>query len=655
MIMYRLMFSGIQKFKEFLTDIGKAEGDSDHANKLQILKEYCDDQGSGDKHATCFLDLISTWSFAAQSNNDSILSAVPAVLSLFLRTVSTQIQFREFGLSLCRTLLEKDQLRLFDRGLTSVKSKEFLISPCLRLLTEIVSFDGGAVANSLYSRRDTVFKRLDVLLDHGMSAKYDDEDQKRKPTVRRNAQRYVLANLKFQSSGVKGDLIAEGKILRRTLQGINRDGSDIIADILRSVKKDILEGTALSRKSKTRFLNAVNLASLASLYSIEDQTGPSERNGAAKDTKTVALPNETLEDRTSVRTQVHSLLLEVCTHQEDGVLLPDSGWYPLGNDPEEPIGQGEEDGIHLGLESPLYFDNYERKIPVKNGTLSTFIEGLRPATDTMQAALILKIFEAAPELVADYFCKKGKFTSEPKPEPGWLGEAAFLFSVIDLPIPAYCGWDAELPATPPPASIVIESILPRPLDRPTVTRCLNLNDEVITLFAARVATVALKKLQKILALFHTAAHEPDLWKQASGRLKKAFSQRCPQIKVVVQALQRASKDDIELRGALVELLAMYFRVLPSLALREKVNVSTALTEVVDRLDVEDKDKSDESELLEQLSNVVFVAEISPLTNWWNKSGKQLRYTLSNTQLMSSRLRSVSILSVAWNRSVRSKS
>jgi nucleolar pre-ribosomal-associated protein 1 len=620
MILHRLTSSGIQQFKDFLTDINKAEKDSDRVNKLQILNEYCDNQSSGDKHATRFADLLSTWSFAAQSNNDSLLSAVPAVLALFLKTVSTQIEFREFGLSLCRTLLEKDQLRLFDRGLTSAKTKEFLISPCLRLLTEIVSFDGGALATSLYLRRDTVFKRLDVLLDPATTAKYDDEEQRRKPTVRRNAQRYVLANLKFQNSGAKGDLISEGKILRRTLQGMNHDGSDIVSDILQSVKKYIVEDTVLSRKSKTRFLNSANLASLASLYSIEGQIWPAERNEAVEDTETGALANEILENMKSVRSHVHNLLLAVCTRQEDGVLLQDSGWYPLGNDPEESIGQ-EEKGIDLGLDSPFYFDNYERKVPVKNGTLSTFIASLRPATDALQVELILKIFEAAPELVADYFSQKSKFTSEPKAERSWLGEAAFLFSVTELPIPPYFGWDAKLPAMPPPASIVIESILPRPLDRPTLTRCLNINDETVTLFAARVMTVALKKLQKILAIFHTATYEPNLWKQGSDKLKKAFSQRGPETKVVIQALQRAPKDDTRLRGALIELLAKYFQVLPSIALRENFDVSPALIEVMNRLEGDGTDGGKIRELLEQMSNLVFVADISPSTNWWNKSGK----------------------------------
>jgi nucleolar pre-ribosomal-associated protein 1 len=597
------------------------------------LKELCDRQSSGDKPATCFPDLISTWSFAAQSNNDSILSAVPAVLVLFLKTVSTQIQFREFGLSLCRTLLEKDQLRLFDRGLSSPTTKDFLISPCLRLLTEIVSFDGGAIANSVYARRDITFKRLDILLDHRTAAKHDakDDEPKRKPTVRRNAQHYVLANLKFQSSAVKGDLITEGKILRRTLQGINRDGLDIIADILLSVEKDILDDAALSRKVKTRFFNPANLGSMASLYSIEDWPDNSDGSGVPGGDNTLdnrlAVKNSGAGQKKTIRAMAHDLLLRICTQQENGVLLSDSGWYPTGNDPEEASLGQDEDSVCLGLDSPLYFDHYSHKIPVKNGTLSMFIQDLRPTTDTLQAALLLKVFQAAPELIADYFSKKSKFASEPKADPGWLGEAAFLFSVIELPIPAYCGWDAKLPAMPPPVSIVIESILPRPLDRATITRCLNLNDEVITLFAARVVTVALRKLRKILALFNTAPREPELWKQASEKLKKSFAQRSPPAKTIIQALQRTPKDDLQLRGAMIELLTTYFRTLPSVILRENFDVSTALTEVLNRLDTEAKDKSDENELLEQMSNLIFIAKTSLSTNWWNKSGKQTLYIL----------------------------
>ena len=581
---------------------------------------------------------MSTWSFAAQLNNDSILSAVPAVLALFLRTISTQIQFRDFGLSLCRTLLEKDQLRLFDRGLRSAKNKAFLISPCLRLLTEVVSFDGGAVANSLYSRRDTVFKRLDVLLDHGSAPNYEDEDQKRRPTVRRNGQRYVLANLRFQSSSVKGDLIAEGKILRRALQGIYRDGSDMIADMLTSIKKDILEDAILPRKSKSRFFNAATLGAIASVYSVADSDHAVE-TGALEDAITVdtgkASGNAEGPRKRNVRTIAHELLLMICTKQENGVLLSDSGWYPLGSDPEEVFDQDEE-AIDLGLDSPLQHDNFDHQIPVKNGTLSTFIQSLRPASDALQAALLLKIFEVAPELVAEYFSKQRNFTSEPKPEPTWLGEAAFLFSVIDLPIPAYCGWDSKLPPTPPPSSIVVGSVLPRPLDQSTITRCLNLNHEVITLFAARVVTVALKKLQKILELFRSAPHERELWVQASDKLKMVVSERCPQIKAVIQALQRAPNDDVSLRGALIELLATFFRVLPSIALKEKFDASTILTEVMNRIDAEGTDEGKKGDLLEQMSNLVFVAEMSPLTNWWNKSGKPTRYILFNMSLISFR-------------------
>lgn len=595
------------------------------------MKDYCNEQSSDEKHALCFPDLISTWSFAAQSNSDAISSAVPAVLALFLKTISTQLQFREFGISLGRTLLQKEQLRLFDRGLTATKTKEFLISPCLRLLTEIVNFDGGALANSIYSRRDTVFKRLDILLDHVGAGDYDED--RRKPTLRRIAQRYVLANLKFQSTGVKGDIISEGKILRKLLQGISRDGPDIASDILHVIQRHVLGDPVLSRKSKTRFFNAANLSSLAALYNAEQRDhdfAPEDANGTVDDDRNQneavgSIAPTVRQQRKSVRSLVHDLLLSVCTIHENGVLLPQTGWYPFGTDPEVSVEEDHDDGaIDLGLDSPLYFDNYDQKVPVKNGTLSLFIQSLRPAADNLQATLMLKIFEVAPELVADYFSKKNKFVTEPKAEATWLGEAAFLFTVIELPTPPHCGWDSSLPAIPPPASIVIESILPRPLDRSTTTRCLNLNHDVITLFAARVMTVAFEKLSKILALFRTATHGAELWRQASDKLENLLSQRCPPIKVLIQALQRTSKEDIQLRGALIELLATYFRILPRVALRDKYDVSAAMADVIQEMELTESSSSAKVELLEQLSNLTSIAQISSTTNWWNKSGERNR-------------------------------
>ena len=225
-----------------------------------------------EKPDTYFPDLISIWALAVEVKNDSILSVVPAVLALFLKTISFQLQFRTFGLSLCRTLLLKDQLRLLDQGLTATKRKGYLISPCLRLLTEIVGFDGGALASSIYSRREFAFKRLETFLDHRTSDNEHEEDDPEKSTLRRIAQGYVLANLKFQNSSAKSDMIAQGKIFRALLKGMDTDRADILLEILQAIERHILTDAMLSRNTKTRFFNQGNLGSLSSIYGVRRQT-----------------------------------------------------------------------------------------------------------------------------------------------------------------------------------------------------------------------------------------------------------------------------------------------------------------------------------------------------------------------------------------------
>jgi len=134
---------------------------------------------------------MQTWSFASQSNNDSLLSAVPAVLALLLRTISHELELSEYGLRLGRTLLQKRQQELIARGITSNKGKEFLISPVLRLLRELTTFDGGVLAKQVFRARDQTYKNLARNLNLRYSG--DGVEDKRKPSVRTTALRFVLS------------------------------------------------------------------------------------------------------------------------------------------------------------------------------------------------------------------------------------------------------------------------------------------------------------------------------------------------------------------------------------------------------------------------------------------------------------------------------
>jgi nucleolar pre-ribosomal-associated protein 1 len=596
--------AAIQRFKQFLAGITGLDDDAARVRSLEILRAYSEDEISLNQEAAPLSGLISLWSSAVDTNDESILSSVPSVLALFLKTISSYLEFRTLGLSLCNRLLLKDKLRLFDRGLTATKTKEHLISPCLRLLTEIVNFDGGEVASLVYSKRETTFRRLEVFLDQ-RNPSIRSEDVQLKPTLRRIAQRFLLANLKFQSVSAKGDIIAQGRTIRACLQNLKNDRPDIVTDILVSLEKDVVRASALAKGIKGRLFDNSNLSLLSSLYKFQEPASDPASGG-------------------SVRAQVDILLRLICTQPESGVLLPQNGWYPAGSNPEKSLKSSADSNTIESNADSSFNSGYRDKSVPKNGVLSTFIQALRPDMDTLQASLLLDTFRAAPELVADYFAKKSSFIAEPKDTPAWLGQSAFFFSVIQLPVPKYCGWRDGYAALPPPSSTVIESILPRPLDRANTTRSLNLNHEVITLFAVRAVTVAFQKLSKVLEVYGTPTSNLGSWKQASSDLISAFSQRCPSARDVLSTLQRTPKSDEKLRGSIIELLSKYYQVLPRLMLLEKFDASLALMDTISRVEKGEEEQSLKYVRFSELENLLKIAQISPDTKWWHKPGRSPR-------------------------------
>ena len=588
--------TAVQLLKEFLQSINADE--KDRSKKLSILKSYWQTQSPGKSgHTISLHDLFNIWASSIDSQSESLLSALPSVLALLLKTVSSELDFRDLGLQLCKDLLQKDQLRLLDRGLTANRTKEHLISPCLRLLTEVVSFDGGASAALVYGRKEVAFKRLDQFLGQ-KRIEEGAEHRSKKPSLRRIAQRYVIANLKFQTSSEKTELLTQGGFMRPFLYGIKGDSSDIVIDILDVIEQSVIKDATLLRHTKHKFLTYSVLSSISTLYAFDDSSSP--------------------EVTAKVRERGHQLLLLICTSQEEGILRRQTGWYPHGNTPESKTVDILHTGfIDLDLDS-MHMNQRSMGLPqIKNSQLSGFIHQLRPE-NSVQAELMIETFRAAPELVADYFSKKTAFPSDPKETSQWLGFSALVFSTIQLPLPEHLGWGGSLPLKPPPTAIVIENILPRPLDRQTSTRCLNLNQEIVTLFAVRTLTAAFRKLGKVLDVYKQAPEAGSLvWQQAASKVIAALEQRCPLVKDIISLYYRTSKSDKSVNEAVVELLALYFKYLPELAMAERFDVSIALVDVLQQLESNQNAAGHEASL-SRLTYLLDIAQASQDTRWWNK-------------------------------------
>ncbi len=571
---------------------------------MEYLKSQVPSDGEG--NSFYLADIIQTWTFSTHSNNEGLFSAVVAVLALLLKTISSFVEFRDYGNLLCTTLLQKEQIRLFDRALSTHKPKEHVISPCLRLLTEIVSFDGGNAAKGIYLHRDVTFKQLDVFL--GMRKEYSGGNPDDwKPSVRNNALRYLFANLKMQDRNTKTEILAQGRIFRAMFQDIREDSPTIIQGILDTLKREIVEDETVPRLSKSRLFTDWTLGRLATLYSYHEN-------------------DRILVGGTNVEDLVHVFLLLICTNEEYGVLVAQ-------NIPRIDTTNDNMDVKEFG-DMSLTSESYRKQKPVRNRTLASFLQGLQPYANVLQNNLTLAIFQVAPELIADYFHKKNTFSFEPKLTATWIGYSLFLTSTVQLPIPReslQVDTDGTLKHSPP--SILIEYILPQHLSQKVLTRCLHQSADLITFFAVRILVLAFEKLETALRTLRSPSQEQqDQSKrqgdQAASTLATAFCQRCPHMKHVITTFRNCKRRNVMLREAIVRLLTLYYKIVPHMALDEKFDISVALCAALQEHKPEAKGLKGQGMQLLELDHLLDIARRSPDMNWWHKTGTCLCQLIS---------------------------
>jgi nucleolar pre-ribosomal-associated protein 1 len=582
--------------------------ENENAGRISILKDFLDAQKSAeedDKNDVYLSELMKTWSFAAQSNDDSLLSAVPAVLALLLKTISTILEFSEYGLRLGRTLLQKTQQELISRGLTANKSREFVISPALRLLREVTIFDGGVLAKQVFRARHQAFRSL----VRNLNLRYtgDGVEDRRRPSVRTNALRFILSALKFLPADSKRDLLNQRDLVAAITKDIKDDPPFMVREILETLKVSVLQDEALPRDAKTKVVNASSLQRLATLYRYDQED------------------NEDSVGKKAVDAEAHEFLLLACTSHDLGVLNRQTGLYPRGVDPDDTHEVAGDQGIiDLGLDSIEWMDQFTEEIPVRNTILAEFIQTLRPWSDTKQSELLLSILKAAPELIANYLLGKKNFSFEPKLTATWIGYSAFLFSALQLPIPKYFGRPKEYARLPPPTSIVLENILPQTMSQKVLTRCFGQHQphSLITFFAVRLLWVVLDKFRGALMMYQEASQgTTPIWTQAAERLTAEVCQRLPSIKDIIHNFQKMSRTDLMHREAVTKLIVMYYEVVPRVALDAKFDVSATIAEELLTIDEPTKSPEDRALKMMILENIFQFARFSPGMRWFAHSGR----------------------------------
>ncbi|KAI1776919.1 ribosome 60S biogenesis N-terminal-domain-containing protein [Hypoxylon cercidicola] len=597
---------GLQSFKNLLDGIVHDE-DKD-SEKLQILLDFLETvkpREKDDEVPVYLPDVMETWSMASQLNNENVMSAVAVVLALLLKVISGKVDLASYGLGICRTLLQKRQQELIAKNLSADNGKDFIISPTLRLLKEAVCLDGGALAAPIFRARSNTFKSL----ARNMGLRYLGEgvEDPKRPSVRTNAIHFLLSSLRLLHLEAKRDLLSQKDIVAALMRHVRKDPPSLIHEILDTLRTSVILDKKLSKDTKIRILNAHSLIRIAELYGYSEE--PAEGDSDAE------------SGRPSVEESTHAFLLAACTDSDAGVRRSEHGYYPEGIDPDViPLGVDDGQLTDFGMDSIPWMSKFEDNVPVRNTLLAEFIQTLRPWSNTKQNELLVAIFETSPELAAQYFCHKKSFAFDPKLSATWIGYAALLYNVVQLPIPAWFGHPKGYARVPPPTSVVLGNTVPLPMTLKAITRCFSIKSKLTSFYAIRLLTLALEKLGRALEMHREASSSSDsVWEEAARRLVDEFYQRIPDIKDVIKSYVALGQDDLLQRQAASRLLLLYYEIIPQLALRAKFDVSPMLLSTIKRVEASEGTGEEVVMSLLELENLCTVAKYSPSMRWFARA------------------------------------
>ena len=590
------MLSGLQSFKKLLDDI---ISDNDRSQKLEILQQYLESAKPRQEgeDAVHLADIMEMWSFAVQVKNESIMSSVPVVLALILQTVSNSLQLVPHGLGICQTLLQERQLQSLSSNLSAEKSKAFIISPTLRMLREAVCLDGGVFAKRIFRARASTFASLGRNLRLGAGS--DAPEDARKSTIRTNAVRFLTSCLKYLHPEGRREFLSQRDMIAQLTFMIKSDPPYIVLEILESLKSHLLMDDKISRDVKSKSFGIKILVHILGLY-------------------TYGTSAQAEEEVASVQQKAHEFLVYLCTTPGAGVLYPTTGLYPKPRDGEQ-TGHHRAVGRKAVMEGGLGEDDYNDGIPVFNYVLSEFAQKLRPWSSLRHNQLLVAVFKAAPELVADYFHNNRSFTFEPKLSMTWIGYGAFLFDTMQIQLPPSFGDKTQYAHGPPPTVILLDNIIPPQLNQKTLVRCLSSKSDLTSFFAIRLLVLALEKLSKALEMLGGSSRKgAATWTEASRRLVDSFCQRIPDMKEIVRAYKGIPADSFLRKTLCSRLLRLYYEIVPRMALAANFDVSPLFVDVLRSLHQDNNSAEAKEFAVMELENLVAIAGYSPGMRWFAK-------------------------------------
>ena len=589
----------VKAFKSFLDGIGNTESkhqkSSDHKTKISILLDYLHLQfQASDEEATSFVpDVIKFAHHAGEVNSENLFSITVTVQALLLKIISPLHEARNVGNRLCRLLLDESHAKLLEYGMNAAKSKEHLISPCLRLLREVVLFDGGRAAEAVYRSRRITFRRLDVFLTMRGETKDDEDGTRKRQTVRSAAISFILANIRLQSPAAKSYILGQSRWARMLLSDMDKDPPGLILGLLDALQKEVVENEILPFAVKEQFFDEWTLGRLASLYDYDN--------------------HHPEHSSSSVATSVHTLLKTACSSPGHGLLVTVQGEQ----------GQDNPSGVHDADDAE---DAKFREASVKRTQIKilSFLRRLRPHASIPQSELIIACFQIAPSLLDQYFFGQSAFSFEPKLSATWVGYSQFILGVIQQPLQERL-IDKYISGEDHSLQLLTHSILPPPLTKTILTQCINKSSRLLNLIAARILVAAFEKFaaaQRILDLKRKRRTMDSITSpfKKQNSLRESFSKRLPKVNDVIVQFKNCPSENTMLHECLSRLLMLYHIRTPGLVVQESVDVSSALSTALANLEGSEAGAKRDGMLLIVGKHAVEIASRSPEMDWWHQRG-----------------------------------
>ncbi|RPB06083.1 hypothetical protein L873DRAFT_21321 [Choiromyces venosus 120613-1] len=458
------------------------------------------------------------------------------------------------------------------------------------MLTEINRFDHGSACGILCSAFDFTVKDITRNLEV-RGGKVETTDDSRRPTIRTTFLRFIISFLQYGSSNIKNRVLGLRTWISSVFKYLRTDSPVAINEVIGALSKYIIEDKEIPRATKTIVFNEWVLGHIAELYGRQE---------------TVTISKAGKEEEKPIAEIAHEFLMNVCTTPGNGICFLSSGWYPPG------LVEGEEK--RRGSGPPKVY----------NRTLSSFISNIRSYADTLQQDLLLAIFKACPELVASYFISNSSFSFDPKLTSTWIGYYGFLTAAIELPIPDHFGL-AELSPTPPPTNVIVENVIPKPLTKAVLTKCVSHESScnLIKFLTTRLLVVSFQKLRKVLSALDEASAsmvDPSTnWLRMRFEFIEEFCKRVPDMSTVSGLIKSSPGQGVLQKEAASRLLADYCETLSEVAFAGNFDITLALGTLFVNEEGPESQAVDEKGLrFLEIRHLLRVAKDAPDIKWWHK-------------------------------------